>query len=315
MRVLVTGGAGFLGSHLCDVLIARGDSVVCIDNMSTGRIDNIRHLSRTGSFRLLTTDLCDEWYVEGPVEAVAHLASPASPTDYLKRPLETLQVNSTGTSRALEFALSKGARFLLASTSEIYGDPAVHPQTEEYRGNVSSIGVRSPYDEGKRFAEAITSAYRCQHGLNTGIVRIFNTYGPRMSSGDGRVITNFIMQALHGNPLTVHGDGMQTRSFCYASDLVRGLVMMLDSRSAGPLNLGNPDERTIIEVANVVRRITRSDSPVEFLALPPDDPTRRRPSIDRAIAELGWHPRVSFPEGVLATSQWLRQAAEALLGY
>lgn len=313
MRIVVTGGAGFLGSHLCDALIERGDAVVCLDDMSTGSIDNIVHLGRTKKFELIQADICEDFEVAGAVGAVAHFASPASPLAYLKRPLETLNVNSTGTRNALELALRKGARFLLASTSEIYGDPLVHPQSEEYRGNVSSIGERSVYDEGKRFAEALASAYIRQYGLNVGIVRIFNTYGPRMSPIDGRVVASFIMQALEGKPLTVNGDGTQTRSFCYVSDLVRGLILMLDSNIAGPLNLGSQEERQIIELANTVRRLTGSGSSIEFHNMPADDPTRRKPAIDRAIAELGWQPTVSLEEGIQRTIEWLRQASRMAL--
>jgi dTDP-glucose 4,6-dehydratase len=305
MRIVVTGGAGFLGSHLCDALIERADTVVCVDDMSTGRTENIDHLYNTETFEFIQANICEGLTIDGPVDAVAHLASPASPAAYLKRPLETLDVNSSGTKNALELALQKSARFLLASTSEVYGDPMVHPQPEEYRGNVSPIGTRSVYDEGKRFAEALASAYRRHYGLDAGIVRIFNTYGPRMGSTDGRVVTNFIMQALAGDPLTVYGDGSQTRSFCYVSDLVQGLLLMLDSSVAGPLNLGNPEERQIIELADMVRQITGSDSLIEFCELPADDPTRRRPAIDRAMAELGWRPTVTLTEGIQATSEWL----------
>lgn len=308
MRVVVTGGAGFLGSHLCDSLIERGDTVICIDNMSTGSIENIAHLLHTDTFELIQTNICEEFDIDGTVGAVAHLASPASPLAYLKRPLETLDVNSTGTKNTLELALRKGARFLLASTSEVYGDPLVHPQNEEYRGNVSSTGERSVYDEAKRFAEALASAYRRRHGLDVGIVRIFNTYGPRMGSADGRVMINFITQALEGKPLTVYGDGTQTRSFCYVSDLIRGLILMLDSNIAGPLNLGSQDERQIIQLANIVRQVTGSKSLIEFRDLPADDPARRQPALDRAIAELGWQPTVSLLEGIRTTSAWLTEA-------
>lgn len=310
VRVVVTGGAGFLGSHLCDALIERGDAVVCIDNMSTGNLRNIDHLRPFDRFKLIVADVCEEFEVNGTVDAVAHLASPASPATYLERRLETLSVNSTGTRKTLELAREKGARFLLASTSEIYGDPLVHPQPEEYRGNVNSIGERSVYDEGKRFSEALASAYRREYSLNVGIVRIFNTYGPRMASMDGRVVTNFIVQALNGRPLTVYGNGTQTRSFCYVSDLIRGIVLMLDSDIFGPLNLGGRDERKIIELAYIVKNLTGSRSSIEFRDLPTDDPARRQPAIDRAINELGWQPTVGLVEGIQATSAWLRKSPE-----
>lgn len=311
MRVVVTGGAGFIGSHLCDRLIGRGDAVICIDNMSTGSIQNISHLLTADRFKFIEADVCKKLEINGTVDAVAHLASPASPTAYLRQPLETLDVNSTGTRNSLDLALREGARFLLASTSEIYGDPLTHPQTEEYRGNVSPTGERSVYNEGKRFAEALTSAYRRRFGLNTGIARIFNTYGPRMGSTDGRVVTNFIMQALKGEPITVYGDGTQTRSFCYVTDMVRGLTLMLDSSVAGPVNLGSQDERQIIQLVDAVRQATGSKSLVQFCDLPVDDPVRRRPVIDRAITELGWQPTVGLLDGLMATSEWLTNTTGA----
>jgi len=309
VHIVVTGGAGFLGSHLCDALIERGDAVICIDNMSTGSPENISHLRAFDKFTLIEADICEAFEIDDTVDVVAHLASPASPASYLERPFETLSVNSTGTKNALELARRKGARFLLASTSEVYGDPLVHPQPEEYRGNVSPVGERSVYDEAKRFSEAMASAYRRQYDLNVGIVRIFNTYGPRMASLDGRVVTNFIIQALSGRPLTVYGDGTQTRSFCYVSDLIRGIILMLDSHIFGPLNLGSRDERKIIDLAYIVKKITGSGSTIEFCDLPADDPVRRQPAIGRALHELGWQPTVSLMEGLEATTAWLRQTA------
>lgn len=313
MRIVVTGGAGFLGSHLCDAYIARGDQVVCLDNLSTGRIDNIAHLTDHQGFEFYQCDVSEGISVAGPVDAVAHFASAASPPDYLRMPLETLAVGSRGTEHALRLAESKGARFVVASTSEIYGDPAVHPQPEEYWGNVNSIGPRSVYDEAKRFAEALTTAYGSARGVNVGILRIFNTYGPRMSPHDGRVVTNFITQALNGEPITVYGDGDQTRSFCYVDDLIRGIVKMIDSSEPGPINLGNPEEFTIGDFARLVLQITGSSSPIEYRPLPTDDPTRRRPVITRATERLGWQPEVSVAEGVSRMVAWLRAARPAVV--
>jgi dTDP-glucose 4,6-dehydratase len=306
MRVVVTGGAGFLGSHLCDVLIARGEMVVCLDNLSTGRLDNIMHLAGRPEFELAESDVSAGIDVRGPVDVVAHFASAASPPDYQRLPLETLAVGSRGTENALRLAERKGARFVLASTSEVYGDPAVHPQPEEYWGNVNPIGPRSVYDEAKRFAEALTFAYGSARGLSVGIIRIFNTYGPRMSAQDGRVVTNFITQALNGDPITVYGDGQQTRSFCYVDDLIRGIVRMIDSAETGPVNLGNPEEFTVARFAELVLRITGSSSPVEYRPLPVDDPTRRCPEITRARSSLGWQPEISVADGVRRTAEWLR---------
>jgi dTDP-glucose 4,6-dehydratase len=305
MRVIVTGGAGFVGSHLCDALIARGDSVVCLDNLSTGHPENVAHLAGHPGFELAECDVSTGIDVDGPVHVVAHLASAASPPDYQRLPLETLAVGSRGTENALNIAESKGARFLLASTSEVYGDPAVHPQTEDYWGNVNPIGPRSVYDEAKRFAEAMTFAYGRTRGVNVGVIRIFNTYGPRMSAHDGRVVTNFITQALNGGPITIYGNGKQTRSFCYVDDLVRGVVAMIDSAERGPINLGNPDEFTIADFAALVLRITGSSAPVEHRPLPVDDPLRRRPDISRAQSTLGWRPEVPPAEGVRRTAEWL----------
>jgi dTDP-glucose 4,6-dehydratase len=286
MRIVVTGGAGFIGSHLCDALIARGDLVICLDNLATGRMENIEHLIDCPPFTFSDCDVSVKVDVDGPVDAVVHLASAASPPDYQRLALETLAVGSKGTENALRLAEAKEARFLLASTSEVYGDPAVHPQTEDYWGNVNPIGPRSVYDEAKRFAEALTFAYSTVRGLNVGIIRIFNTYGPRMSARDGRVVTNFITQALNGDPITIYGDGRQTRSFCYIDDLIRGIVKMLDSAERGPVNLGNPEEFTISDFAKLVLEITDSSSPVEYRPLPVDDPTRRCPDITIARRAL-----------------------------
>jgi nucleoside-diphosphate-sugar epimerase len=310
MRVVVTGGAGFLGSHLCDAIMARGDSAVCVDNMATGRPDNSAHLMGQPGFTFVEADVSSALDVPGPVDAVAHLASPASPPDYLRLPLETLAVGSHGTENALQLARRHGARFVLASTSEVYGDPAVHPQTEDYWGNVNPVGPRSVYDEAKRFAEALTRAFRETHGVNAGILRIFNTYGPRMSARDGRIVTNFITQALNGDPLTIYGDGSQTRSFCYVDDLIRGIVSMIDCAESGPVNLGNPEEFTVADFAQLILRVTGSDSPVEHLPLPVDDPTRRCPVITRASQVLGWQPQIQVEDGVRRTVEWFRSRPE-----
>jgi dTDP-glucose 4,6-dehydratase len=306
VRILVTGGAGFIGSHLCDALIARGDEVACADNLCTGRIENIAHLLDRPGFTFAQVDVSAELEVDGPVDAVAHLASPASPPHYLRLPLETLAVGSKGTENPLRVAHRYGARFVLASTSEVYGDPEMHPQQESYWGNVNPIGPRSVYDEAKRFAEALTSAWRRSYAVNTGIIRIFNTYGPRMSAADGRIVTNFITQALTGRPLTVYGDGSQTRSFCYVEDLVSGILRMLDGTEPGPINLGNPEEFTVADFASLVLELTESGSDIEFHPLPADDPTRRCPDITSAVRVLGWYPMTSTKEGVRHTVDWFR---------
>ena len=306
MRVVVTGGAGFLGSHLCEALIARGDKVVCLDDLSTGHTDNIMHLIDRPYFEFFETDVSVEIKVDEPVDVVAHFASAASPPDYMRLQLETLAVGSRGTENGLRLAESNKARFILASTSEVYGDPAVHPQVEDYWGNVNPIGPRSVYDEAKRFGEALTRAYSRSRNVNAGIIRIFNTYGPRMSANDGRVVTNFIIQALKGDPITIYGDGDQTRSFCYVDDLIRGIISMIDSTEAGPVNLGNPEELTIGSFAELVLKITGSKSTIEYHELPVDDPTRRRPSIRRANEVLGWQPEVSVEEGLRRTVAWLQ---------
>ncbi|MFE9450439.1 UDP-glucuronic acid decarboxylase family protein [Streptomyces sp. NPDC006739] len=304
MRVAVTGGGGFLGSHLCEALLRRGDEVVCLDDFSTGDPANITPFLGNPAFTLVRTDVSRSVGVPGTVDAVAHLASPASPPDYLGRPLETLAVGSRGTENALRLATQHDARFVLASTSEVYGDPEVHPQDETYWGHVNPIGPRSVYDEAKRFSEAITQAYRTHCATNTGIIRIFNTYGPRMRPHDGRVVSSFVVQALAGEPLTVYGDGKQTRSFCYVDDLVRGIVAMLDHDEPGPVNLGNPVELTVLELAERVLTLTGSRAEVQFHPLPVDDPTRRRPVIDRAFARLGWIPETGIEEGLRRTVDW-----------
>jgi dTDP-glucose 4,6-dehydratase len=305
-RVVVTGGAGFVGSHLCEALLERGDAVVCVDDLSTGSRANVAHLEADPRFELVVADVSVSLDVDGPIDAVAHLASPASPAAYRERPLETLAVGSSGTRLALELASRHGARFVLASTSEVYGDPLVHPQHEGYWGNVDPVGPRSPYDEAKRYAEALTVAHRRARGTDVGIVRIFNTYGPRMQPGDGRVVSTFVAQALTGEPLTVHGDGSQTRSLCYVDDLVAGLLAMLDTSFAGPVNLGNPEELTILELARRVIAVTGSRSEVVFVARPHGDPSRRCPDIRLARERLGFAPRVSLEEGLRRTAAWLR---------
>lgn len=304
MRVVVSGGSGFLGSHLCEALLRRGDSVCCLDNFSSGRSANIAHLMDEPRFDVVLCDVTDRFRFSGKADAVAHLASPASPFDYDRHPLETLAAGSRGTENLLRLALQHGARFVLASTSEVYGDPMVHPQDEEYWGHVNPIGPRSVYDESKRFAEALCTAYRRTRGVDVGIVRIFNTYGPRMRAHDGRVVSSFIRQALDGEPLPLFGDGSQTRSFCYVDDMVRGLVAMLDARLPGPFNLGNPGERTVRELAELVLLVTGSDSGLRFLPLPVDDPVRRCPVITRAREALGWNPRVPLEAGLRQTVEW-----------
>jgi len=307
-RVVVAGGAGFLGSHLCDRLVGRGDDVVCLDDLSTGRAQNVAHLDGP-RFSLRQVDVTGPFELEGPVDAVLHLASPASPPAYLARPLETLAAGSEGTRRLLELAGAHGARFLLASTSEVYGDPAVHPQVETYRGNVDPVGPRSVYDEAKRFAEALTMAAHRARGVDVAIARIFNTYGPRLDPSDGRVVSNFVVQALAGLPLTVYGDGSQTRSLCYVDDEVGGLLALLDSTETGPMNLGNPDERTVLELAHCVLEATGSSSEVCFGALPVDDPVRRCPDISRARAALGWVPTTPLAAGLARTVEYFADGA------
>jgi dTDP-glucose 4,6-dehydratase len=306
-HIVVAGGAGFLGSHLCDYLIGRGDSVLCLDDLSTGSTENVAHLLDSGRFTLVATDVSQQADAEPgvKVDAVCNLASPASPPAYLARPLETLAAGSEGTRRLLELAQRHEARFLMASTSEVYGDPLVHPQPESYHGNVNPTGPRSVYDEAKRFAESITMAMHRTHGVDVGIARIFNTYGPRLTPGDGRVVSNFISQALRGEPLTVYGDGSQTRSLCYVDDEIAGLVALLDSSVVGPVNIGSPDERTMLELADVILEMSGSDSGLEFLPLPTDDPLQRCPDITLATTELGWAPKVDLREGIARTIEYL----------
>jgi dTDP-glucose 4,6-dehydratase len=305
-RAVVTGGGGFLGSHLTAALLDEGYEVVVVDDFSTGQRENLAPVADHDGVTILEHDVSRGLPVDGSFDAVLHFASAASPPAYLARPLETLAVGSEGTRYALELARANGARFLLASTSEIYGDPTVHPQPESYWGNVNSVGPRAVYDEAKRFAEALTMAYHRTFGLDTKIARIFNTYGPRMAPGDGRVVTNFIEQALRGVPLTVYGDGSQTRSFCWVDDEVRGFTALMHSDFVGPMNLGNPVEFTVLALAELVREVTGADVPIEFSALPVDDPSRRRPDISLARRELGWEPEIDLRTGVSRLAEWYR---------
>lgn len=307
-RALVTGGAGFLGSHLCDRLLAEGLDVVVMDNLITGSTDNIAHLIDNPHFRFIHYDVTEYLFLEGQLDFIFHLASPASPIDFPTKPIQILKVNALGTHKALGLARAKGATFFLASTSEVYGDPLVHPQVEEYLGNVNPIGIRGVYDEAKRFAESITMAYHRYHGLNTKIVRIFNTFGPRMRLSDGRVVPNFIGQALRGDPITVYGDGKQTRSFCYVSDLIEGFWRLVNSEQSGPINIGNPTERTMLEFAQEIKRLTNSRSEIVFEPLKTaDDPKQRKPDITKARALLGWEPKVSLEEGLKQTIHYFQQ--------
>jgi dTDP-glucose 4,6-dehydratase len=307
-RVVVTGGAGFLGSHLCRRLLEAGDEVIAMDNLLTGAVENIAELMDNERFSLVNHDVSRYIEVEGPVDAVLHFASPASPRDYLEHPIKTLKVGSLGTHNTLGLAKAKGARFFLASTSEVYGDPHQHPQRETYWGHVNPVGPRGVYDEAKRFAEAMTMAYHRAHGLDVRIVRIFNTFGERMRPLDGRVVSNFIVQALAGKPLTVYGDGSQTRSFCYVDDEVRGLLALLDSDYVGPMNIGNPNEFTVLELAEIVREATNSSSEIVFEPLPVDDPTQRQPDITLAREVLGWEPAIDLRTGVTRTAEWFARA-------
>ena len=306
MRIVLTGVAGFLGSHLADRLLADGHEVVGLDNLITGHERNIRHLAGNPKFRFVLHDVTEYIDVDGPVDAILHFASPASPIDYLQIPIQTLKVGALGTHKALGLARAKRARFLLASTSEVYGDPLVHPQPESYWGNVNPVGPRGCYDEAKRFAEAMTVAYRDVHGVDTRIARIFNTYGPRMRPNDGRIVPSLISQALRNEPLTVFGDGSQTRSFCYVSDLVDGVVRLLNSGVRDPVNVGNPAEMTVLEFAETVRRLTATPAPIVRRPLPVDDPKQRRPDITRARTLLGWEPVVPLEEGLRATIGFFR---------
>ena len=310
MRVLITGGAGFLGSHLCDRFLAEGHSVIAMDNLITGKTANIEQLAGRDDFLFIKHDVTNYIFVEGPLDAVLHFASPASPIDYLEYPIPTLKVGALGTHKVLGLAKEKGARFLLASTSEVYGDPLIHPQTEDYWGNVNPIGPRGVYDEAKRFAEAMTMAYHRYHNLDTRIVRIFNTYGPRMRLEDGRVVPNFIAQALRGDPLTVYGDGSQTRSFCFVSDLVEGIYRLLLSDEVEPVNIGNPSEMTILEFAQKIVELTSSSSEISFVTPPDmrtrDDPKVRQPDIGKARRILTWEPKVSLDDGLRQTIDYFR---------
>jgi dTDP-glucose 4,6-dehydratase len=310
MRILITGGAGFIGSHLCDYLLEQGHEVIAMDNLSTGSADNLAHLTGHERLRFVKHNVTDYIYVEGPLDAVMHLASLPSPVDYLNYPIQTLKVGALGTHKALGLAKEKGARFLLASTSEVYGDPLIHPQPEDYWGNVNPVGPRGVYDESKRFAEALAMAYHRYHGVETRVARIFNTYGPRMRLDDGRVVPNFIRQALLGEPLTVYDDGTRTRSFCYVSDLVEGLVRLLKSAEVDPVNLGNPREMTILEFANRVLNVTGSRSEIVFVhprdERTQDDPMVRQPDITKAQEVLNWQPVVSLEEGLAKTVEWFR---------
>ena len=306
MRLLVTGGAGFIGSHLCDRLLEDGHEVIALDNLITGSVDNIAHLAGRGDFNFIRHDVTEFIFVQGEVDFIFHLASPASPEDYLKYPIQTLKVGALGTHKALGLAVEKGAGLVLASTSEVYGDPQVHPQPEDYWGNVNPVGPRGVYDEAKRFAEALAFAYRRYHGVDAKIARIFNTYGPRMRADDGRVVPSFICQALMGRDLTVFGDGSQTRSFCYVSDTVDGLVRLMESELAGPVNIGNPEEMTIRQFADFVLKATGGESGICHRKLPVDDPKVRRPDIALARAELQWEPRVSLEDGIARTAEYFR---------
>lgn len=322
MRVLITGGAGFVGSHLADRFLAEGNSVVVFDNLITGRLDNIEHLLGNGNFKFIKQDVTEFLHIASDIQAVVHFASPASPIDYLQLPIQTLKVGSLGTHKALGLAKEKGAKFLLASTSEVYGDPQVHPQPESYWGHVNPVGPRGVYDEAKRFAEAMTMAYHRYHNVDTRIVRIFNTYGPRMRPNDGRVVSNFIVQAIKNEPLTLYGDGSQTRSFCYISDLVEGIFRLLihgntglsDEKGKGenidihlPVNIGNSSEFTVIELARKVLELTASASAIEYNPLPVDDPKMRKPDICRARQLLGWEPKILLKEGLLKTIEYFRR--------
>jgi len=310
MRVVVTGAAGFLGSHLSDALLDRGDEVVAIDNLVTGKIDNIAHLFGRPEFVFQRQDVSNHVHVAGRVDAILHFASPASPKDYLELPIQTLKVGSLGTHNLLGMARDKGARFLLASTSEVYGDPHVHPQPETYWGHVNPVGPRGVYDEAKRFAEAITMAYHRYHGVDVRIVRIFNTFGERMRSHDGRVVSNFLIQAIEGKPITIYGDGTQSRSFCYVSDEVRGILALLDSDHVGPVNVGNPNEFTVRELADIVLEVIGSSSEIVHESLPVDDPTQRQPDITLARQVLGWEPEVQLRDGLRRTADWMRSGRE-----
>jgi len=309
---LVTGGAGFLGSHLCDALLARGHRVICVDNLETGSLANIAHIRDPERFEHLNVDIIDPYFVAEPVDFVYHLASPASPIDYLRLPLHTLKVGSYGTHHTLGLAKAKRARFLIASTSEVYGDPLEHPQSESYWGHVNPIGPRGVYDEAKRYAEALTMAYHRQQGVDTAIIRIFNTFGARMRPHDGRAIPTFLRQALDNRSITVFGDGRQTRSFCYVSDLIAGMIALAESGYHNPVNIGNPDEFTLLELAETIKELTGSSSEIVFEALPVDDPKQRKPNIELARELLGWSPQVPLREGLQRTIE--QSGVELLIG-
>jgi dTDP-glucose 4,6-dehydratase len=311
-RAVVTGGAGFLGSHLCERLVLDGYDVTCLDDFCTGAPRNVAHLAELGAFRLVRADMTDYVHVPGEVDLVLHFASPASPIDYLQLPIETLKVGSIGTLHALGLAKEKNARFILASTSETYGDPQIHPQAEDYWGHVNPVGPRGVYDEAKRFGEALTMAYHRSHGVDTGIVRIFNTYGPRMRPHDGRAIPTFIRQALRNEPITVAGDGSQTRSVCYVDDLIEGIMRLACSGHPGPMNIGNPDEMSVLALAELIRDLTGSSSPIEFIPRPVDDPTVRQPDITLARTTIGWEPQVSVDLGLRRTISWFRGHVDVL---
>ena len=309
-RTMVTGGAGFIGSHLCERLIAEGHEVIAIDNLITGSEKNIEHI-KSPKFEFVEHNICEEFRMFGKVDYILHFASPASPIDYLEHPIPTLKVGSLGTHKALGLAKEKNAVFMIASTSEVYGDPLVHPQKESYWGNVNPIGPRGVYDEAKRFAEAMTMAYHRFHNLNTRIIRIFNTFGPRMRMNDGRVVPNFMVQALTGAPLTVYGDGSQTRSFCYVSDLVEGIYRLLQKEHHTPVNLGNPAEMTILDFAKKIKVLTGTNSEIEFKSLPVDDPKQRKPDINLAKELLDWEPKVSLDKGLEKTIEWFKIATKS----
>ncbi len=314
MRVLITGGAGFLGSHLCDLFLQRGHQVIAMDNLITGNIRNIAHLAGNDNFTFIKQDVTEYIYIAGPVDAVLHFASPASPVDFTEFPIKILKVGALGTHKALGLCKAKGARFLLASTSEVYGDPLVHPQREDYWGNVNPIGIRGAYDEAKRFAEAMTMAYHRQHGIETRIVRIFNTYGPRMRLDDGRVVPNFVGQALRGEPLTVYGDGSQTRSFCYYADLIEGVYRLLMSDEVEPVNIGNPEEVSILRFAQLINEMTGNKAGIVYHPLPPNDPKLRRPDISKARRILNWEPKVALEEGMRETIAYFKDRLEEAEG-
>ena len=305
--VLITGGAGFIGSHLCDFLIDKGFRVICVDNLITGNKKNIGHLKEGKNFKFINHDISRHIAIDEPLDYVLHFASPASPVDYQKIPIQTLKAGSLGTHNTLGLALAKKAKYVLASTSEVYGDPKLNPQPESYWGNVNPVGPRGCYDESKRFAEALVVAYHSIHKVNVRIARIFNTYGPRMRKDDGRVVPNFITQALNNKPMTIYGDGKQTRSFCYITDMINGIYKLMSSNINEPVNLGNPDEHTIIEFANLIKKVTGSKNKIVFKDLPVDDPHVRCPDISKAKKELGWEPKVSLKDGLKETIRWFRK--------